>query len=100
MVQVIRTGPDGALLDPQAFINFARSHPQVMRDLPPHLVQAVNQGDVEALQSVFRFVHLLILNLIELKGVVNLGSALHPCNGQAICHVPGSSGVRMGKYVL
>ena len=57
LAQVVRTGPDGALLDPQAFINFARSNLQVMRDLPPHLVQAVNQGDTETLQRLFRCVH-------------------------------------------
>ena len=54
LLQVIRTGPDGALLDPQAFINFARSNLRVMSDLPAHLVQAVNQGDIDTLQRVFR----------------------------------------------
>ncbi|CAL8462791.1 g2324 [Coccomyxa elongata] len=50
-----RIGPDGALLHPQEFMKFARSHPHVVRSsFPPHLVEAANQGDIETLQRVFR----------------------------------------------
>ncbi|KAK9907288.1 hypothetical protein WJX75_000726 [Coccomyxa subellipsoidea] len=52
--QDFSTEPDGALEDPQSFINLARSTPQVMAGLPPHLQQAVNQNDVETLQRFFR----------------------------------------------
>jgi hypothetical protein len=57
LLQDFSTEPDGALEDPQSFINLARSTPQVMAGLPPHLQQAVNQNDVETLQRFFRFVH-------------------------------------------
>lgn len=56
MLQAVRTGPDGALLDPQGFMSFVRSNLQIMSGLPPHMVQAVNQGDTEELQRIFRCV--------------------------------------------
>jgi hypothetical protein len=55
--QVLRSAPDGSLLDVNAFMDLACSSLQVMGSLPPPMVQAINQRDSEALQNIFRWAH-------------------------------------------
>ena len=45
---------DGSLQNPQAFLDALLSNPAGMNELPPQLRDAVNSGDVEAIQGVFR----------------------------------------------
>ena len=45
---------DGSLQNPQAFLDALLSNPAGLNQLPPQLRDAVNSGDVEAIQGVFR----------------------------------------------
>lgn len=52
--QPLRRNTDGSLQNPQAYLDAALSNPASMAQFPPNLRDAINIGDIEAMQGVFR----------------------------------------------
>lgn len=61
--QLMRSAPDGSLLDPQGFMRLAAATPQLLAGLPPEMGRVIGQGDAQGLQHIFRHAYVACVGL-------------------------------------
>ena len=59
-MQLMRSAPDGALLDAQGFMRLAQTNAALLAQMPPEMARAIRQGDAEGLQHIFRRVQSMV----------------------------------------